>query len=142
MGIFRRRQTGERVQTGSTYAKTVLVQGPDALAVERANSMAMATNTFSPMARGVKDNGAAGFTGDRGYGVNRYAGGLWVDGFPVTPQDAYSAVRPGVDPLSQRLGYGSGVAGQPGLPSTGGAAGADQALWLMSMGQANPGFGS
>lgn len=142
MGLFRRRANNEIIP-GNGHSETITVFGPDLLARERADSMAMATNTASPMARGVKKSGAMGFTGDRGYGVNRWAGGMWVNNLPVSPQGLYSEAQTTQNPLSLRLGYGSGVAGQPGLPQTGanGAGGADQAAWLMSMAQMTPGMG-
>jgi hypothetical protein len=140
MGLFRRFRRGETLPS-TAYQEVVTNWGPDVLARDRAESMANATNTASPMARGVKRSGAMGFTGDRGYGVNRWAGGMWVNNIPVSPQGYYSVVSPQADPLSLRLGYGSGVAGQPGLPSTGSNDSADASAWLMSLNQLTPGMG-
>lgn len=140
MGIFRRFRRGEVIPS-TGYQEVVTNFGPDVLACDRAESMAYATNTFSPMARGVKRSGAVGFSGDRGYGVNRWGGGMWIDGVAVSPQGYYSVMSSQVEPLSLRLGYGSGVAGQPGLPSTGSNDSADASAWLMSLSQLSPGMG-
>lgn len=109
---------GRRVVPGNTDVTVAIVSGPDAWSQQIAGSMAIATNTFSPMAHGVHSTGGQGFTGDRGYGVNRWAGRL-----PYAVQNFMGPVDPIRNPRSRRLGIGAGVAGQPGLPNTGSDAG-------------------
>lgn len=113
----------QRVIPDNARTTTAVVYVPDAQAVALAGSMAIATNTFSPMAAGVHSHGTArGFTGDRGYGVNRFSG-------RTTPlQNFRGAARATGTPGSERLGAGAGPSGQPGLPGTGDAAGAS--MWL------------
>jgi hypothetical protein len=108
---------------------TALVFTPDAHSLRLAGSMAIATNTFSPMAAGVHSPGASarGFVGDRGYGVNRMTGRSDPVQFFA---GAAAAVRPVGDPRSRRLGVGAMVSGQPGLPSTGEQAGGGPLGWL------------
>lgn len=95
--------------------QTTVINLPDQHALSLAGSMGMAVNTFSPMSAGVHDGGASprGFVGDRGYGVNRFTG----DTAPHLAMGA--AVQPILTPDQYNLGLGSGVSGQPGLPSTG-----------------------
>lgn len=111
-----------------TTTSTVFV--PDAQSVALAASMAIATNTLSPMAVGVHSHGTRqGFTGDRGYGVNRFAG--------RTPplQNFTGAARAVAHPEAYRLGIGAGVSGQPGLPGTGDVAGAGMYLGWTQLGR-------
>jgi hypothetical protein len=112
------------------------VFGPDAHA-ERIASLGAMTNTFSPGARGIHawpDRAPTGYTGDPGYGVNRWSGrtqfGLqnFRGALYMTPQG---------NPKSNRLGAGAGVSGQPGLPNTGTQTGA-ATPW---MGGRSMGFG-
>lgn len=90
---------------------------PDPYGVQAA-SLGLITNTFSPASSGLiggsKHPGPAGSQGLSGVGVNRWAG---ADPRPV--QSFIGAAAPVADPKAQRLGFGSGVSGQPGLPSTG-----------------------
>lgn len=101
---------------------------PDAFAVQAA-SLGMMTNTFSPASAGIHSPGASprGFVGDRGFGVNRWSGRTT---YPFQ-QFSYPP-SPIADPLAQRLGFGAGVAGQPGLPSTGDQTGGGRSslAWL------------
>lgn len=102
---------------GNGHPVTTWVYGADEQSKQLATTLAVAVNTFSPMAHGVHnppDRGRRGFTGDPGYGVNRWAGKT-LD--PV--QHFAGAVQPIRDAKSKRLGAGAGVSGQPGLPSTG-----------------------
>jgi hypothetical protein len=91
--------------------------GPSRLSVQLANAMAIATNTFSPMSAGVHNASTQprGFTGLAGYGVSRQAGRTGA-----LQAFAGAAALPLANPKSRRLGFGAGVAGQPGLPNTGG----------------------
>lgn len=92
---------------------------------QRIASLGAYTNTMSPGSYGLHgraDASPSGYTGDPGYGVNRWAG----ETQPM--QSFYSAVAPLMHPKSRRLGIGAGVSGQPGLPSTG--AGNDPGLGL------------
>jgi hypothetical protein len=104
--------------------------GPDRWAQSLAASLAIATNTFSPMAAGVHDPGGTprGYAGDTGYGVRRFAG-------RTLPRQGYQQIAaPVADPMGARLGIGAGVAGQPGLPNTG-IDKPDQAMGWLSYGQ-------
>lgn len=103
-----------RVIRGNAHTVTAVVCTPDQFSLQAAG-LGVATNTLSPMSAGRHTTGQRrGFTGDRGYGVNRFAGKL-----PYQVQNFYSPVQPIATPLDERLGLGAGVAGQPGLPSTG-----------------------
>ena len=111
----------------NTRVATALVADPDRFAQQNA-SLGVMTNTFSPGSAGRHSPGASprGFVGDRGFGVNRWSGRT------TYPYQTYGhAISPVVDPRSQRLGLGAGVAGQPGLPSTGGLTGGNSSIaWL------------
>lgn len=107
-----------RTIPGNGRTTVAIVFGPDRQSIQAA-SLGMATNTWSPMSSGRHSPGgsaAKGFVGDRGYGVNRMGGR--TDPLQVFT-GAAAAIRPVRDPRSARLGAGAGVAGQPGLPSTG-----------------------
>jgi hypothetical protein len=117
---------------------TAVIFTPDAWSLSVAGSMAIATNTFSPMAAGRHSSGTPrGFSGDRGYGVNRMPHRL-----PYALQNFYSAVAPlaAKGARSKRLGAGAMPSGQPGLPNTGGDAGGIAALGIMSFSQIRPGM--
>jgi hypothetical protein len=112
---------------GNTRVTTAVVTVPDAFSVQAA-SLGVMTNTYSPASRGRTDAASpAGYApGHSGYGVNRWAGRTT---YPL--QHYATAVRPVSDPVSMRLGLGAGVAGQPGLPNTGGQTGGLSSLaWL------------
>jgi hypothetical protein len=122
VGFFRRRV----IPDNARETKTVYYV-PDPFSVQAA-SLGFATNTISPMSAGSGPGGGR-FFGDPGYGVNRWGGALaYLAG---TKQDQRSLAQPVLAPLSQRLGYGAGVAGQPGLPSTGQDAAAYGSLRMM-----------
>jgi hypothetical protein len=114
---------GRKIRANTRVA-TSIVTDPDPFALQAA-SLGVMTNTFSPGAVGVHSPGASakGFVGDRGYGVNRWSGRTT---YPL--QHWAGAIKPIQDPTAQRLGLGAGVAGQPGLPSTG-----DQTAGLTSL---------
>lgn len=134
MSIFRR---GNKIPDNS-HAVTTIVYGPSPESVELAASMAIANSPASPMASGVHSNGGGFASAVQGYGVNRFGGKI-----PYAAQEFYSAVRTSAEPLNLRLGYGAGVSGQPGLPSTGQSGMVDQTLGLMSMSQTGSlGYGS
>lgn len=105
---------GRRIP-GNGRVVTSIEFGADRQSIALAGSMAIATNPFSPMAAGVHAPAtqARGFSGDPGYGVNRYGNDLG----PM--QQFYGAARPIAQPVSMRLGFGAGVSGQPGMPGTG-----------------------
>jgi len=109
MGLFRR-----RVIPGNTQTVTAVIATPDRWSIQAAG-LGLATNTFSPMSAGRHTTGTPrGFTGDRGYGVNRWAGRT------TYPLQAFrSAIGPVANPRSKRVGAGAMASGQPGLPSTG-----------------------
>jgi len=122
MGLFRR-----RVIPGNARVTTAVYAVPDQFAVQAA-SLGMATNTFSAAAAGVHQGGASprGYVGDRGYGVNRWAGETT---YPL--QTFGQAAVPVADPLSRRLGIGAMTSGQPGMPSTGSETGGLSSIrWL------------
>lgn len=117
---------GRRIR-GNARTTTAVVTVPDAFSVQAA-SLGIMTNTYSPASKGRPDAASpAGYaSGHQGYGVNRWAGRTT---YPL--QHFAGVVRPVADPLSQRLGIGAGVAGQPGLPNTGGQTGGLSSLaWL------------
>jgi hypothetical protein len=103
-----------QVIRGNGQPTVAWIFGPDAFA-RHAAALGVFTNTFSPASAGVHSPGATarGFTGDRGYGVNRFAGRT------RQIQPLGGAARPVVEPGSRRLGAGYGASGQPGMPSTG-----------------------
>lgn len=100
-------------------------------------SLGLVTNTFSPASAGVHGSSTQprGFSGDRGYGVNRFSGALDYAAGPV--QDLISPITPIRTPASQRVGLGAGVSGQPGFPSTGQDAGGLSSLAWLGYGQLN-----
>lgn len=116
-----------RVIRSNVRVTTAVVNDPDQFAIQAA-SLGVMTNTLSPGSVGVHSPGASrvGFVGDRGYGVNRWAGRTT---YPL--QHYGGATAPVADPTAQRLGLGAGVAGQPGLPNTGDqTAGLSSIAWL------------
>lgn len=125
-----------RVVRGNGILVTGIVFEPDRWS-QQAASLGQAVNTFSPMSVGRHTPGASakGFVGDRGYGVNRWAG---ADARAAGPRQNLAApsapVRAPVR-SSMMLGYGAGVAGQPGLPSTGQDASGVAALGYLGYGQ-------
>jgi hypothetical protein len=98
-----------RVVAGRAAWVTTLATVPDAWAVQAA-SLGIMTNTFSPASTSGNT-----YTGDRGFGVNRWAGRT-IDAV----QNFHGAAAPVLRPRSTRLGIGAMTAGQPGLPNTGG----------------------
>lgn len=110
MGFF-----GRRTIPGNAVEVKTVFYVPDAFA-NQAASLGFATNTNSPMSAGAGPR-TGRFAGDPGYGVNRWAGARAFLAGPQQPQGPLA--NPVLSPLSQRLGYGAGVAGQPGLPGTG-----------------------
>ncbi len=97
-----------RVVRNNEHLVSVVVFGPGDPWSRQAASLGVMTNTFSPASKGTD------FTGDRGYGVNRWAG---ATSYPL--QTFGTAVVPVAVPGSVGVGLGAGVSGQPGLPSTG-----------------------
>jgi hypothetical protein len=97
-----------RVVAGRVAWVTTVATAPDAWA-EQAASLGIMTNTFSPASSGHR------YTGDPGFGVNRWAGRT-IDAV----QNFHGAAAPVLHPGSTRLGIGAMTAGQPGLPNTGG----------------------
>lgn len=131
MGWFHRREVASRdVGVLGWLAR------PDAFA-RQAASLGLMTNTFSPGSAGVHGSSTQprGFTGDRGYGVNRFAGAL--DYAAGSVQDLVRPVGPIRSPASQRVGLGAGVSGQPGFPNTGADAGGLASLAWLGYGQLN-----
>jgi hypothetical protein len=112
-----------RVIRGNGRKVIAWMFGPDAQSRQLATAMAVNTNTASPASVGVHGRtpgmgGASrmGYVGDRGYGVNRFAGRTDPLQFFA---GAAAAIKPIADPRSRRLGVGAMTAGQPGLPNTG-----------------------
>lgn len=131
MGLFSRRDVASR-----DVPLLGWLGRPDRWARQIA-SLGAVTNTFSPASAGVHGDStqARGFSGDRGYGVNRFAGALDYAAGPV--QDLARPVAPIRSPGSQRVGLGAGVSGQPGFPSTGQDAGGLASLAWLGYGQLN-----
>jgi hypothetical protein len=111
-----------RTITGNVVYDRVMRFIPDAFA-RQAASLGLMTSTISPGSAGRHSPGASaiGFVGDRGYGVNRWAGRTPYQQGAV--QSLGSPITPVGDPRSRRLGIGAMPAGQPGYPSTGQDAG-------------------
>lgn len=107
---------------GNAVYDTVVRFVPDAHA-RRVASLGLITSTISPASAGRHSPGASpiGFTGDRGYGVNRWSGRTPYQQGAV--QSLGAPIAPVGDPRSRRLGIGAMPAGQPGYPSTGQDAG-------------------
>jgi hypothetical protein len=104
------RPTGHQVRSRRVM-QVVPREQPDPYAVQLAGSMAIATNTRSPMA----DNGNV-FRGDPGFAVNRFAGKLAQD----HPEQTFGGnIRPITYPNSIRVGMQSGPSSQPAFPGTG-----------------------
>lgn len=97
-----------RTVRGNEHVVTTVVYGPGDRWSHQAASLGIMTNTMSPASRGTD------YIGDRGYGVNRWAG---ATSYPL--QMFGTAVVPVAVPGSVGVGLGAGVSGQPGLPSTG-----------------------
>jgi hypothetical protein len=127
-----------RVIPDNSHVALAVIYGPDAFSLQLAGSMAIANNTFSPMAAGRHNPSTQprGYTGDRGYGVNRFAGKL-----NHAVQNFVGATAPIADPKSRRLGFGAGTAGQPGLPNSGADAGGLGAIAYLGYGQLGQGNG-
>lgn len=103
------RPTGRRIP-GTARQITAWVNVPDAQSVRMMRSLAIATDTRSPMAGG-RDT----FTGVSGHGVHRFAGRL-----QDTPQPFIgSPISPVSSPTAIRVGAQGGPSSMPGLPSTG-----------------------
>jgi len=130
---------GRRTVPSNGHVVATTYYTADAWANQMA-SLGQATNTFSPMSAGVHNRSTQprGYTGLPGYGVNRFAGETAYQ--LGTKQDIAAPSAPILDPLSRRLGIGAGVAGQPGMPSTGDDASGYGALGAMSAFQVRPGL--
>lgn len=120
---------GRKIVPGNTRTVPALVADPDAWSLQAA-SLGLVTAPFSPAARGTHYGGTS-YTGLAGYGVLRWAG---AGNVPV--QRFGGPIAPIAAPDSQRLGFGAGPGGQPGLPSTGDQTGGG--WWLTAGG---PGMG-
>lgn len=123
MGWLRPRRT----ITARAVERRAVIGQPDRFALQIA-SLGVITNTLSPASAGIHGptTQPRGFTGDRGYGVNRWAGRT---SYPYQRYGA--AIVPIADPTAARLGIGAGVAGQPGLPNTGSqTSGLSSLAWL------------
>lgn len=126
---------GGRVIRGGGTPVTITVSGPDRWSTALAASLAIATNTRSPMSVGMHDGRPRIASGVSGYGANRQAG-------RVAPLQNFASQRAPAVPGSRRLGLGAGVAGQPGLPGTSGGGAAITPAALMSLSQTSaPGWG-
>jgi hypothetical protein len=112
MGILGRGGRGGE----NTRTVAALVNGPSPQAVALASSMAIATNTSSPMARGGgPEPGGSTFAGLPGVGVHRFTG--WV--YPPTGDPSVRAVTPVAIPVDVKYGFGGGPSQPPAYPSTG-----------------------
>jgi len=106
------RPTGHKVNT-TAVPTTFMLQTPDPFAVQLAGSMAIATNTGSPMAHNHNR-----YVGDPGFAVHRFAGKL---GHAV--QNFGGNIAPIQYPGAIRVGMQSGPSSQPAFPGTGNEAG-------------------
>lgn len=122
---------GRRVIPGNGTTVTITVFGPDRWSVQAA-SLGMLTNTRSPASSGTP------YSGDRGYGLN---GNRWTGATPYPLQHFAGAAQPVVYPQHVGVGLGSGVSGQPGLPSTGGLTGLGALAAMSSSPGGRPGLG-
>lgn len=114
MGLFGGR--AGRVIKSNDRIETRLVGAPDPMSIQIA-SLGWVTNTFSPASAGIHSGGQPrGFTGDRGYGVNRFSGALDRAAGPVQPYGPLTS--PLTDPLANRVGLGAMVSGAPGFPNS------------------------
>lgn len=110
-----------RTIPGNGRVALALIFDPDRWS-KQAASLGVMTNTFSPASSGPGSR----YVGDPGYGVSRWAGRTT---YPL--QQWYGAARPVTNPQERLLGFGAGVSGQPGLPSTGQLTGGISSLtWL------------
>lgn len=112
---------GRRVVPGNEAQVTITTFGPGDRWSHQLAGLGVVTNTRSPASSGTL------FAGDRGFGVNRWAGAT-----PYPYQQFGGAAVPIALPASVGVGMGNGVSGQPGLPSTGGLTGL-AALATMSL---------
>lgn len=127
---------GRRVIPGTGTRVVAWIFGPAPLSVQLANTMAIAVNTLSPMSAGVHNPSTQprGFQGLSGFGVSRMAGRTQsLQAF------AGAAAVPLAQPKNRRLGFGAGVAGQPGLPNTGGDSGSSGAWAFAQLGRTGMG---
>jgi hypothetical protein len=106
---------------------SVLRGAPDAFAIQAASLGGM-TNTMSPGSRGRHDGHAGFFSGDRGFGVNRWAGAFPYQSGPV--QQYAQLPAPVLSPISARVGLGAMSSGQPGLPQSGMSTGDAAVAWI------------
>jgi hypothetical protein len=114
-----------RIIRGNRRAQVTIINEPDPFAVQ-VQSLGVATNTFSPQSKGTGDRG---YSGDRGYGVNRFAG----DTLPHIP--LHAAQQPALTPSQYNLGIGAMVSGQPGLPNTGAESAGSALAWMSGIPQ-------
>lgn len=119
-----------RMIPGNERTVTATVCVPDQFSVAMNASLAIATNTRSPMSNGGA--GQARHVGVLGYGVNRFAGRT------DAKQDFRGASRPVLYPSAPTVGVGAGVSGASGMPGTGYKA--DSTLALMTMSQTGAGW--
>lgn len=103
------RPAGHRITT-TAVPTTIRLQTPDPLSVSLAGSMAIATNTRSPMA----NNGGNFYSGDEGFGDRRFGGKL------IEPMQTFGGnVQPITYPGAIRVGMQAGPSSAPAYPSTG-----------------------
>jgi len=119
----------KRVVAGNGTPLTITVFGPDRWSYQAA-SLGVVTNTRSPASSGTP------YSGDRGYGPNR-----WTGASPQPMQSFAGAANPVVFPQNVDVGLGSGVSGQPGLPSTGGLTGLGALATMSGSPLGRPGLG-
>jgi hypothetical protein len=100
---------GKKINTSSVDTG-IRQQLPDPLAMSLAASMAIATNTRSPMST----NGGNFYSGDPGFATHRFAGKLLE-----AKQNFGGNIAPITYPGSIRTGMQSGPSSPPAFPSTG-----------------------
>jgi hypothetical protein len=123
---------GRRVVPGNAQQVTVTVFGPGDRWSTQAASIGIMTNTRSPAASGTP------YSGDRGFGLN---GNRWTGATSYPYQRFNHPPAPIAMPQTVGVGLGSGVSGQPGLPSSGGLTGLRALAFMSQPPGGKPGFG-
>lgn len=127
----------------NTRVQPVLANGPSAQSIAQMQTLALATNTASPMARGMRIWAEP----QDGYNNTRLTGRLdprYVEGVNSVSgvDNAVLAIRPVLHPVSVRINFQSGASQQPAYPGTGQATNFGSDLAWMSLGQMGTGLGA
>lgn len=125
----------------NTAIQSVQTNGPSAQSVGQMVTLAVATNTASPMARGFRV-----WSQDAGDPTRRMTGRMdpaKVSGLNDVSgiNSAVNAIRPVLHPNGVRVGFQGGPSQQPAYPGTGQAVAFGSPLAWMSVGQVGMGLG-